>query len=470
MTLPEKECWLSFVNPETPEIKATHFHDGISWMHARFLEGMLFVSLCSSMQADLDPASRYWPQWRGPLANGVAPSADPPLEWSEKKNIRWKTALPGKAHASPVVWGDSIFLTAAESYGEAQPPVYDQAPGSHDNVGVTQAHHFIALSVRRSDGHVLWRQTLHSEFPKEGGHQTGSLASNSPTTDGERVYFSFGSRGLFCLNFKGETLWKKNLGPMQTLHAHGEGSSPVLYKDFLLVNWDHEGDSFLVALDKTTGEERWRTSRDEKTSWSTPLVLPDLPVPQVVVSATKRVRGYNVRTGELLWECGGLARNVVATPVALGGLVFAANSYDWQAMLAIQADQAHGDITDTDKVVWRLNRLTPYVPSPLILGETLYFLRHNQNVLTALNARTGKAVTESVRVGKLRDIFASPVAAANRIYVVSREGDTVVLDPAPSLRILATNHLDDAFSASPAVVDRELYLRGEKFLYCLATP
>ena len=414
-------------------------------------------------------ALRNWPQWRGPLATGVAPHADPPLHWSEKKNIRWKITLPGKGHSTPIVFGDRVFLTAAVPVGDAQKPVYDTAPGTHDNVPVTHHHQFVVLAVSRRNGEILWQKIVREEFPLEGGHETGSLASNSPATDGERLYVFFGSRGLYCLDFAGEIKWQKDFGRMQTLHAHGEGSSPVLHGDTLIVCWDHEGDSALYALDKHTGKERWKVARDEKTSWSTPLVVEHEGKPQVIISATKRVRSYDLKTGTLLWECAGLSRNVVSSPVAGHGMVFAGNSYDWQAMLAIRLAGAKGDITDTAQVAWKLNRLTPYVSSPLLYDDTLYFLRHNQNILSRLEPMTGKPRGEPLRLEGIRDfIFASPVGAAGRIYVTSRDGLTVVLrhnrDNAP----LALNRLDDVFSASPALADKELYLRGERFLYCIA--
>jgi outer membrane protein assembly factor BamB len=401
------------------------------------------------------------------LANGVAPQADPPVHWSESSNVLWKVALPGKGHSTPIVWENAIFLTAAVPVGEAVAPVYDNAPGTHDNVGVTQTHEFVVLAVSRADGYVLWKRTLKKEFPHEGGHQTGSLASNSPVTDGENLYVFFGSRGLYCLGLNGDLKWKKDLGRMQTLHAHGEGSSPVVHGDDLILNWDHEGDSVLYAFDKRTGRERWKVARDDKTSWSTPLVVEERGTTQVVISATKRVRGYELATGKLLWECGGLSRNVVSSPVAGDGMVFAGNSYDWQAMLAIRLEGAHGDITETDNLVWKLTRLTPYVSSPLLYDGTLYFLRHNQNILSYLEARTGKPRNDPVRLPELRDIFASPLGAAGRIYVVDREGTTVVVRHKHPEQTLAVNRLEDSFSASPVAVDRELYLRGERFLYCV---
>jgi outer membrane protein assembly factor BamB len=414
-------------------------------------------------------ALRYWAQWRGPLANGVSPTADPPLRWSETSHLRWKIPLPGKAHSSPVAWKDRVFLTVAVATGDAQKPVYDHAPGTHDNVPVTHRHQFVVLAVSRSDGKILWKKVLREEFPHEGGHETGSLASNSPTTDGERLYAFFGSHGLYCLDLDGELKWQKDLGRMNTLHAHGEGSSPVVYGDMLIVCWDHETGSFLYAFDKRTGQQLWKVPRDETTSWSTPLVVEHEGKPQVIVSATKRVRGYNLETGAPLWECAGLTDNVVSSPVYGHGMIFAGNSYYSQSMLAIRLAGAKGDITGTDRVAWKLNRLTPYVSSPLLYGDTLYFLRHNQNILSRLEPTTGKPRGEPIRLDGIRDfIFASPVGAAGRIYVTSRDGATVVLRHDRTNAVLAVNQLDDVFSASPALVDKELYLRGERFLYCLA--
>jgi outer membrane protein assembly factor BamB len=428
---------------------------------------------CSTWAGGLIPANTNllseWPQWRGPLANGVAPFARPPVHWSETQNVRWKIPLPGKGHSSPVITGRYLFVTAAIPVGAAQPPVYDHAPGTHDNVPVTHRHQFVAMAINRADGRALWQKSLREEFPHEGGHETGSLASNSPVTDGERVYIFFGSRGLYCLDLKGEVLWKKDLGQMTTLHAHGEGSSPVLYRDSLVLCWDHEGESALYLFDKQTGRQRWKVVRDEKTSWSTPLVIEHENRAQIVVSATQRVRSYDLETGRLLWECAGLSRNVVSSPVAGSGMVIAGNSYDWQAMLAIRLAGARGNITDTEHVAWKLNRLTPYVSSPLLYDDTLYFLRHNQNILSRLDPLTGKPRGEPLRLEGIRDfIFASPIGAAGRIYVTARDGATVVLRHDRENAILAVNQLNDVFSASPAAAGDELYLRGERYLYCLA--
>lgn len=409
-----------------------------------------------------------WPQWRGPLANGVAPRANPPIEWSETKNLRWKVALPGKGHSSPIVFGDRVYVTAAAPVGPAQPPVHDSAPGVHDSVPVTHTNQYVVMALSRRDGRVLWTRVVRQAWPHEGGHDTGSPASNSPTTDGELIYAFFGSRGLFCLDTNGAVKWQADLGRMQTLHAHGEGSSPVLYGDTLVVNWDHEGSSFLYAFDKRTGRQLWKTARDEKTSWSTPLIIEVDGKPQVIVSATKRVRGYDVATGRHLWECAGLTDNVVASPVHWQGLLIAGNSYYSQAMVAVRLAGARGDITGTSNVVWKLNRLTPYVPSPLLYDDTLYHLRHNQNVLVRLNPATGEFRGELLRLDGIRNfIFSSPVGAAGRLYITGRDGTTVVLRHDRENATLAVNKLDDSFSASAALVDGEIYLRGEKFLYCI---
>jgi outer membrane protein assembly factor BamB len=409
-----------------------------------------------------------WPQWRGPLANGVAPRAKPPIHWSETNNVRWKIALPGTGHSSPIVSGDAVYVLSAMPVGAAQKPVYDNAPGVHDSVPVTHRHQFLALAVGRRDGTILWSKVLREEWPHEGGHETGSLASSTPATDGECIYAYLGSHGLYCLDRNGDIKWQKDLGHMHTLHSHGEGSSPVLYGDKLIVCWDHEADSFLYAFDKHTGKVLWKVPRDEKTSWSTPLVVENEGKAQVIVSATKRVRAYDVTNGAELWECAGLTENVVSSPVYYRGLVISGNSYYSQSMVAIRLSGAKGDVTGTDHVVWKLNRLTPYVSSPLLYDDTVYVLRHNQNVMSRFDPATGKPRGEPLRLNGIRDfIFSSPIGADGRIYVTGRDGTTVVLRHDPENEILAVNHLDDSFSASAAAADGELYLRGQKFLYCL---
>lgn len=428
-----------------------------------------FVANCPA--ADLTNRMIQWPNWRGPLAAGVAPFANPPTSWTEKTNVRWKVEIPGKGHSSPIVQNDRVFLLAASPTGPVQPAVHDSAPGVHDSVPVTHRHQYLAMALSRTNGRVLWSKVIKEEWPHEGGHVTGSQASNSPVTDGERLFAFLGSRGLYALTLDGSLLWQKDLGKMKTHHAHGEGSSPVIYGESLIVNWDHEGESSLQAFDTRTGRLLWKTLRDERTTWSTPLIIESGGKAQVVVSATKRVRAYDPVTGRQIWECAGLTDNVVSSPVYWNGLVIAGNSYYSQAMLAIRVAGASGDISGTTNVVWRSQRSPPYVSSPLLYENTLYFLRHNQNVLSRVDPASGIPLGDSLRLEGIRDfIFASPLGAGGRIYITGRDGATVVLRHDPQNAVLGVNVLEDSFSASPAAAGRELYLRGERFLYCIAEP
>lgn len=430
-----------------------------------------FLSLVTqalAAESKSSEAEQYWPQWRGPLDTGVAPHANPPAEWTEDQNVRWKTELPGLGHSTPIVWGDRVFLTAAIPYGDELPPRPSQAPGNHDNLPVTRRQQFVALAISRSDGQIVWQRTLRKALPQEQGHRTASLASNSPVTDGGRVFVFFGSYGLYCLNLDGELLWEKDFGLMQSLHGHGEGASPVLYGDMLFVNCDHEGQSFVAAFDKRTGRQLWKVDRDEITSWATPIVVEHAGRPQLIVSGTNRVRGYNLADGKLIWQCGGLSANIVASPVAADGVVYVGSSYDKRALLAIRLEGATGDITATDEVLWRRSRGTPYVPSPLLYGESLYFLTHYQGILTRVNGPTGADDPGPIRLGGMSEIYASPVGAADRVYVTDRNGTTLVISHSSQPKLLAKNTLDDTFSASAAIAGGELFLRGEKRLYCLA--
>ncbi len=432
------------------------------------LAGFLVAKSAFAQGGASADAVRNWGAWRGPLGTGAAPDADPPIEWNEEKNVRWKTPLPGLGHSSPVVWGDRIFLTSAIPIGPELPARHSKAPGAHDNLPVTHQQQFVVLAVDRQDGSIAWQKPVHEELPHEGWHYTASAASISPVTDGERVFASFGSYGLYCLDVDGNVVWQKQLGKMQVKHGHGEASTPALYGDTLIVNWDQERDSFIVALDKATGEPRWRVLRDEETSWASPIVIEHKGRPQVVVSGTNRLRGYELDTGRVVWECGGLSSNIVASPVYDAGMVFAGSSYETRALLAINLNGARGDVTGTKQVVWSRRERTPYVPSPLLYEGGLYFLYHYQGVLSRVTARTGEEPTGPFRLTGITDVYSSPVAAAGRLYFTDREGTTLVMSSGERPQSLAFNRLDDQFSASAALVGREMFLRGERFLYCLA--
>ena len=343
-----------------------------------------------------------WPQWRGPLGTGVSPKGDPPVEWSEEKNVHWKVALPGRGHSTPIIWGDRIFLTAAVPFGPKLPPRRSGRPGAHDNLAVTYRHRFVALAVDREIGKTLWEKKLHDALPEEGAHYTASLASASPVADDEHVFVFFGSHGLFCLDHDGNVVWQKQLGQMETKHGHGEGTSPVLHGKTLVINWDHEGQSFIAAFDKATGKQLWRKQRDEVTSWSTPIVVERNGIAQVIVCGTARVRGYDLSNGKVLWECGGLSANIVASPVFHDGVVIVGSSYEIRSMLAIDIDKAKEDITNSAAVLWSRRRGTPSPPRRASL-EFRAAARHAPAVVAALKARARRGRRVGVLQGRLRE-------------------------------------------------------------------
>ena len=424
------------------------------------------VATAGALGQAVNPLAQ-WGQWRGPLATGAAPKADPPVEWSETKNIRWKTKLPGLGHSSPVVWGSLVFVTTAEMTGAKKPFTGVTPDGAHNNMNPLFDHQFAVMAIDRQTGAVVWRRTVATRQPHESTHESATWASNSPVTDGEHVLSFFGSNGLYCLDTGGRLLWSRDLGDMQVKHGHGEGASPLLHGETVVVNWDHEGASVIVALAKRTGEELWRQPRDEVTSWATPIVVTHDGQAQVVVSGTRRVRGYDLKTGAVIWEAGGLPGNIVASPVGADGMVFAAGSYEKQTLLAIRLAGAKGELAGTQQIAWQKNRSTPYVPSPLLYDGWLYYLRHYQGVLSRVNAKTGDEPSGPFRLGSVFNIYSSPVAAAGRIYVTDRNGKTLVMSNDAEPKALTLNKLDDRFSASAALVGDAIFLRGEKFLYCI---
>ena len=419
------------------------------------------IALIANSAASEDQS---WPQWRGPTANGVAPNGDPPTEWSETKNVRWKLPLPGAGSSTPILWQDRLYLTTAVATGDERATAAAPEPRRHGGwrPPVTTAkrdHRFLVLAVDRETGNVIWETAVRTELPHEGAHEFGNFASASAMTDGEHVWAFFGSRGLYCLDMDGRVLWEKDFGDMRTHLSFGEGASPVLHGDAIVVPWDHESGSFIVALNKLTGEPIWKVERDEITSWSTPRVVEHEGVTQVITNATQRIRSYELATGKLLWESSGMTRNVIPSPVEAGGIVYVMSGFRGNALQAIRLEGARGDITGTDAILWEMDRDTPYTASPLLYEDMLYFVKVNTHILSVVDARSGERHYQE-RLESLRDVFSSPVGAAGRVYVTGRQGTTVVLDAGPELQILATNSLDDDFDASMVVVDREIYLRG----------
>jgi outer membrane protein assembly factor BamB len=410
----------------------------------------LFAPLLDAQSA----ADKFWGQWRGPSATGVSLTANPPTSWSEGKNVRWKIELPGRGASTPIVWGDRVYVSTA-------------VPA--DGGGHKAQHRFIVMAVNRKDGKVAWQQVAREEAPHEGTHQDfGTMASASAVTDGQHVIASFESRGIYAFDMNGKPVWQKDLGDKRMRNEFGEGSSPALYKDKLFHVWDHQGESFIVALNKATGAELWRMKRDEIDSWATPLVVESGGKAQVITGAMRRVRAYDADTGQVVWETAGLTMNPIPSPVAADGLVVLMSGFRGNALKAVRVAEARGDITGTPSLVWTLDRDTPYVPSPLLYDGILYFLKSNNGLLSAFDAKTGKPHYQAQRVEAVPNVFASPVGASGRVYVLGQDGSAVVLKHGPTLEVLATNKLDDRFDASPALVDREMYLRGYERLYCLA--
>ena len=408
---------------------------------------------------------RYWPQWRGPLGTGEAPLARPPLEWSETKNIRWKIEVPGTGKSTPVVWDDLVIVTSAVPITKDLQARGASPASSHPQVSAAaSAYEFVVLAYGRADGKLRWRTAVKEEKPHEGTHRDGTYASGSALTDGRRIYAFFGSRGLYALDLKGRVLWQKDLGLMQTRNAFGEGASPAVHDGTLVVTWDHEGADFIVALDAGTGQEKWRRQRDEPTTWATPLVVEHAGRAQVVVGGTNKLLSYDLQTGDPVWQAAGLTANVIPSPVSAAGVVYAMSGFRGNALRAVRLADAKGEVNGPPALAWSYDKDTPYVPSPLLVGGSLYFLKSNSGILTSLDAASG-APRYSERLEAVPNVYASPVAADGRIYVVGREGSAVVLAAGPQLKVLATNRLDDAFDASPALVDRELYLRGARYLY-----
>ena len=429
-------------------------------------------------------AASQWPSWRGPQANGVATDAHPPIQWSETNHVQWKVALPGRGSSTPILWDDQVFiLTAIPTGPEAaaetadasgQPPDRSERPrrgGAGGGGGMvdrpTRAQQFTVLSFDRKTGKLRWTQSPRTQLPHEGHHKDHGFASASPVTDGKHLIVSFGSFGLYGYDLKGKLLWEKDLGDMRTRNSFGEGSSPALDGNTVVVLWDHEGDDFIVALDKRDGRELWRQTRDEPTGWCTPLIVSYGGRKQVIVNGTNKIRSYDLKDGKLLWECAGQTVNAIPSAVASQDRVFVMSGYRGNALQALRLDRS-GDLSGTDGIVWSHAKSTPYVPSPLLVSDTLYFVSNNSALLSAFDAVTGKAHFEAERLDGLNGVYASPVAADGRIYVVGRDGNTAVLRHGSRLEVLAKNHLEDGFDASPAIVGRQIFLRGRQSLYCIS--
>lgn len=427
----------------------------------------MLVTAAVPLSAQVEDAS--WPSWRGPSGTGCASAGNPPIEWSESKNIKWKIALPGTGISSPIVWKNRIYLTTAIATDRKGTSTDSLGPPHRNSLPrPTVVHEFRVIAVDRHDGKVAWNRKVTEAVPHEGGHRTNTHASNSAITDGTHVFANFGSRGIYCLDLAGAIVWSKQLGVMRTRRHYGEASSPTLFGDRLIVNFDHEGDSFIVVFDKNTGRELWRRPRDEVTSWSTPMVIEVDGRPQVIISATTATRGYDLATGKVIWFLGGMTVNCIPHPIHANGVVFVMSGYRGNMLQAIKLAGAQGDLADTEHVLWSHGRNTSYVPSAMLLEDCYYFLRGNNAVLSCVDAKTGEVHYEGQRMRGLRSVYASPVGVAGHIYITSRGGITRVIKHGTEFQEIATNSLDDEVDASLAIIGDEIYLRGRRHLYCIA--
>jgi outer membrane protein assembly factor BamB len=418
-----------------------------------------------------------WPYWRGPNVDGMA-VGDAPLKWSDTENIKWKTDIPGLGNSSPVIWGDQIFLTTAIPVGAlpaSVPPPDQSAAGGRGGRGPGGAgplvdHRFDVLSIDRRSGKVLWQRTAKVATPHEGSHQQyGSFASNSPVTDGRHVYASFGSRGVYCFDLNGKLVWERDFGVQLRMRmAFGEGLGPVLADDKLVLVFDHEGGSFMVAVDKATGKDVWRVARDEGSNWAAPLVVDVKGTKQVIVAASKAVRAYDLRDGRLIWQCSGLGANTIPHPVRHGDLLFVMSGYRNPKLMAIRLGR-EGDLTGTDAVVWSETRGLSYTPSPVVFDGKLYALT-DTGMLSCFNAQTGQPYYHQTRLPKAYSFKSSPVGVNGRLYMASENDDVIVVKMGETFEVLATNTMtDETFIATPAIAGGEIYLRSKTRLYCIAS-
>jgi len=397
-----------------------------------------------------------WAHWRGPDGNSVAPDAAPPTEWSATKNVKWKVPLPGLGSGSPIIWENRVFVVTAV-------PADRAASGR----SITKLA-FKLLCFERENGRLLWERTATEATPHQRTHPTNGFASASPCTDGERVYAHFGSRGLYCYTLDGELVWKRNdFGAMETRNDFGEGSSPTLADGKILVPWDHEGPSALFALDKFTGTTVWKTDRDEPTNWSTPHVIEHAGRKQVVVNGENFARAYDLETGRELWRCGGQTQRPVACAVSAKGLVVVGSGFRGNYMGAFKLD-GQGDISGTRHVVWELDRNTPDIASPLLSDGRVYFHKGKSGMISCVDLQTGKPHYQSERIQGISATYASPVAANGYVYLTGRRGATVVIKDSEKLEIVAVNSVGETVDATPAPVDDQLFIRGEKHLFCIA--
>lgn len=389
------------------------------------------------------PGAQWWPRWRGPSGQGFVEGSGYPHAWSPTENVLWKAPVPGRGNSSPVVWGDRIFLTTAYDGGERRS----------------------ILCYRRSDGKRLW-ETFAPPATPEAAHAKNTRASSTPVTDGERVYAYFGNHGLLAVTMDGKTAWHHKLGPFDAFH--GTASSPLLYEDKVIVVQDHSGESFVAAFDKTNGKEIWRTERDARVGWNTPVAIRVGDREEIVVSGQRTVIAYDPATGREIWRVSGNTFEAIPTPVVGEGLIFASSGRGGPT-IAIRPGGS-GDVTETH-VAWKAPKGSPFVPSPIVYRGQLYMVNDMAAIATSYEAKTGEVLWQG-RLGQARreGFSASPVALDGKVFFTNDDGETFVLKAGPEFELLHVNRLGERTLASPALVDSRWYFRTEEHLLAIGEP
>lgn len=411
-----------------------------------------------------------WPQWRGPDGSGISTEKNLPSEWSPTKNIKWKTPIDGRAHSSPIVWGNRVFLTTAIEGAEVPgaKAVQHKIDGKDfvhpDSLGANRKQTFKVICLDRDSGKILWQETAWEGTPFDDRHRKSSYAASTPATDGKMVYAFFGAEGLYAYDFKGKLAWKAQVGNMGNL-GMGTGTSPILFNNVVIVQADEENGeaSFIVAFDKKTGKEVWKTPRKVQISWSTPLLVRTGSRAELIASGTESIVSYDPATGKELWRHKGVESNAIPSPVANNDMVYLVAGYPAKIALAIRLGQT-GDLTGTPNVPWKYEKGTAYVPSPILYGDYLY-LTTDRGILTCIDAKTGEVKYEGGRIPVPATFTASPVAFDGKILMTSEDGDTFFVKSGPKHEVIGTNSIGEAVYASPAIADGSIYIRGEKNLY-----
>ncbi|MBP6820748.1 MAG: PQQ-binding-like beta-propeller repeat protein [Acidobacteria bacterium] len=440
----------------------------------------IFIAISVVACATLAQAQN-WPAFRGEKAAGVAEGKSTPVSWDVEKNsnIAWKVEIPGLAHASPIVWGDKVFVITAIS-SDPKSVFRSGYFGDVDSAADLSKHTFKVYCLNKKTGKIEWEKVAYEGIPKTKRHIKSSFASSTPVTDGKYVVAFFGSEGLYCYDLKGKLKWKQDLGVLDSGwffdpdYQWGTASSPVIYKDLVIIQCDIQKGSFIAAYSLKDGKQVWKTERAEIPSWGSPTIVESKQRVEIVTNATKAARGYDPLTGKELWKLTGNPEVTSTTPIAANDLIFICNSYrPNQPIYAIKQGAANGDIslkqgeTTNEFVAWSIQRGGSYQPTPLAYGEHLYVC-NNDGILRVYNAKTGERLYQQRISDKAGSYSASPIAADGKVYFSSEDGEVFVIKAGAKFELLSTNPVGEVMMATPAISDGMIFIRGQKHLIAVA--